>query len=117
MGIAKELKNETEYTGFIHWLEDEGYAQKTISNYMLGVRMYVDGGRPITFEGVSEFRQWLKDNGYGDHRILNFAAGAKRYVQYCKGYKEVRPKKALSNDWHKCNYDCFNCIYPDCIRT
>lgn len=116
LGRVKRWKRNEAYFDFIHWLEDKGYSEKTIGGYMAGARLFAEGGYELSKSGAKAFRQDIADNEWSEYKKQKYYAGARVYVKYKTGDMEEKPTPYKKGS-RKCNFDCFNCQYPDCIRA
>ena len=107
---AKEINTEPRMAGFREALSAKGYGRKTISIYCSGIKKYMEAGYPMDpafafkLSNKAEWKEFLPSHQTGILKFMDYISG--------KPLQERIIRKRKNN---KCNYDCFNCVYPDCV--
>ena len=110
----------TELADYRAWLMAEQISPTYLVRHLRGVEEYKKSGKPFEEPYISEWESKLrasrKTKGKKDSTVSPMIQGVKNYARFMAGepYEWVYPNR------HKtipiCNDDCFNCIYPDCIK-
>lgn len=113
---------EEKVDGFRAKLKENGYAYSTIKGYVRDVRIFLRTGLPATKEEVKRYFDGLKEIKSDKTNLNNIRrqrVAALRYCDYLEGNEEKlhgwKHYLNIRREKRKCNEDCFNCIYPDCI--
>ena len=96
------------------WLLEAGVYKTSVSKYLRGVTDYKRSGYSIQEDQIDLRREEKKKNGFKDSLITEMRRGIIQYFRYIAG----EPFKWATQGKHgtkRCNKDCFNCIYDDCI--
>ena len=91
--MGRHMKHP-ELREFKDWLKGEGYADKTILGYISCTNQYLSSSLPLNVKSV---KHWdTKEKHIGVYRYLEFLG--------------------VKTRGRRCDYDCFNCKYRDCIK-
>ena len=99
---------------------ESGFAKLTAKAYVSAAARYINDKHPLDREKMNEYFGGLTRNrgltrGQRGH-IYAQKAGVSRYIDFLAGVDlVVQADKSSHRPRKRCNKDCFNCIYPDCI--
>ena len=108
---------------FLEKMRECGYAEATARGYVGMAAAYIDTGLPMTIEAIEQYYDGLLKTIGQDKkkraRLYTKKAGTMRYYDCFYGSGLASDGKNGQTNrlgtGKKCNEDCFNCIYPDCI--
>lgn len=73
----------------------------------MGADLYIRKGKS------SELDAWREELRKSYKRWKQLSVGVGKYFQYKEGKSGVKKKRKPQR--RTCNWDCFNCVYDDCI--
>lgn len=114
---VKEKNIDPRMEDFRSKLEEIGYKKATIVKFCCGIRKYIKRGHPLDMDKAPKI---LEEEGKNKQEFPNsYVVGVIKFIQYINGETltkvEPRKRRSKSRVFTKCNEDCFNCQYDDCI--
>ena len=114
---AKRQNPDPRMIPFREKLIELGYTDDTICGYCTGVRRYIREGQPLNADKANKYFEEAAEDGkpfLNKHQI-----GILKFIDFIDGKTIVRRPKSKSGNgrskFFKCDDDCFNCKYDDCI--
>lgn len=100
-----------KYADYRAWLEEAGYAKRTVLLYVRGAHNFFQDGYELNDENIQKFTEKLMQEGQPYKYARELAQGVRRYRNFKSGTVFVN----RYNKFH-CDDDCFNCPYEDCLK-
>lgn len=114
---AKEQNPDPRMIPFREKLVELGYTEDTVCGYCSGIRRYIEAGRPLDVGKANEY--FAESESAGKPVLHKHRLGIVKFIEFINGEPIVRRAKSKAGNgkrkFSKCDEDCFNCRYDDCI--
>jgi hypothetical protein len=113
----KQLKEKVRQ--YKQALRDAGFSERTVETYIADVNKYIASGGELKLESVDDFFSKVKMTYKG--RFYPYRACVRKFIRFINGENVTkRPPRYVEVDGVKkyisrCDHDCFNCKYEDCL--